>query len=309
MNLSDAVSGLQPKGKMPNSARVLNTWIAQAERQLESDGGRLGWLVASTIVTAVLQQAVDEQGTPLFLLKGGALLQHRLPELSRATADLDGLIRGDLDGFLTALDEVLQRQWGPLELRRGPVEPIIVPHRIVNPRRFDVTLHLRGTTWRRIQVEISPDEGEAGDYVESIAAPSLSGFGLPTPDHLVGLSMRYQIAQKVHASTDPHNPPAERNDRARDVVDLILLRNLTIETGSPSLIEIRLAIEDTFAFRAKEASATGGTPRGWPTHLTPHPHWAGAFTNAAETVRLDKSLASAVTEVNEWLDLIVATLK
>jgi hypothetical protein len=36
--------------------------------------------------------------------------------------------------------------------------------------------------------------------------------------------MRYQIAQKVHASTDPHNPPEFVNDRARDVVDLLLLR-------------------------------------------------------------------------------------
>lgn len=59
MNLSEAVGSLRPKDKAPNSARVLNTWIAQVERQLESDGGRLGWLVASTVVAAALQQAVD----------------------------------------------------------------------------------------------------------------------------------------------------------------------------------------------------------------------------------------------------------
>ncbi|MGF3056928.1 nucleotidyl transferase AbiEii/AbiGii toxin family protein [Microbacterium sp. YY-01] len=104
---------LRPKGKAPASARVLNTWIAQAERQLESDGGRLGWLIASTVVAAALQQAVDEQGEPMFLLKGGTLLQHRLPQLSRATTDLDGLIRGDIDRFLAVLDEVLDRPWGP----------------------------------------------------------------------------------------------------------------------------------------------------------------------------------------------------
>ncbi len=62
MNLSEAVRSFRPKDKAPNSARVLNTWIARAERQFESDGGRLGWLVASTVVTAALQQAVDEQG-------------------------------------------------------------------------------------------------------------------------------------------------------------------------------------------------------------------------------------------------------
>ena len=84
--------------------------VPQAERQLGSDGGRLGWLVASTVVVAALQQAVDEQGEPLFLLKGGTLLQHRLPRLSRATTDLDGLVRGDLDRFV--------------EVLLGPVNPV-----------------------------------------------------------------------------------------------------------------------------------------------------------------------------------------
>lgn len=39
---------LKPKGKEPVSAKVLNTWIAQAEGQLgdEARGGRLGWLIA-----------------------------------------------------------------------------------------------------------------------------------------------------------------------------------------------------------------------------------------------------------------------
>ena len=42
-----------------------------------------------------------------------------------------------------------------------------------------------------------------------------SGFSL------AGIAMSYQIAQKVHACTDPHDPPAFVNNRARDVVDLV----------------------------------------------------------------------------------------
>ena len=34
----------------------------------------MGWLVASTIVIAALQRAVDGTGIPTFLLKGGTLL-------------------------------------------------------------------------------------------------------------------------------------------------------------------------------------------------------------------------------------------
>ena len=295
---------LRPKGKAPASARVLNTWIAQAERQLKSDGGRLGWLIASTVVAAALQQAVDEHGKSLFLMKGGTLLQHLLPGLSRASTDLDGLIRGDIDRFLTVLDEVLDRSWGPLALSRERAEEIAVPHRIVKPRRFDVVVQLGGTTWRRIQVEISPDEGDAGHFPEPLPAPSLAGFGLPSPDHLVGLSMRYQIAQKVHASTDPHDPPAAVNDRARDVIDLLLLRNLISESGEPTQADVRAAVEDIFAARAREVTETGGTPRTWPARVTAYPHWETAYAHAAETAHFTESLQAAVAQVNAWLDEI-----
>lgn len=304
MNLSEALGGLRPKGKVPNSARVLNTWIAQAERQLESDGGRLGWLVASTVVAAALQQAVDEQGHPYFLLKGGTLLQHRLPQFSRATTDLDGLIRGDIEKFLEILDETLKQPFGPLQLRRDPVEIIRVPHKIIKPRRFDIVALMGGQTWRRIQVEISPDEGHAGDYSEPVSAPSLAGFGLPSPERLVGLSMRYQIAQKVHAVTDPHEPPAAMNDRARDVVDLLLLRDLAEESGHPTLGEIHTAIVDIFDARAREATETGGVPRAWPAKLTPYTHWATAYAAAAGSACLSLPLAEAATQVNDWLDQI-----
>jgi hypothetical protein len=148
VNLARALDGLRPKEKVPNSARVLDGWIAQAERQIGSDGGRLGWLVASTVVTAALQLAVDEEDQPRFLLKGGTLLQHRLPGLSRSTTDLDGLVRGDLDEFIVKLDIVLARPWGPCTLRRGPVERALRRHR---PRRRH-ELHVRATLGRDSQV-------------------------------------------------------------------------------------------------------------------------------------------------------------
>ncbi|WP_225872041.1 nucleotidyl transferase AbiEii/AbiGii toxin family protein [Scrofimicrobium canadense] len=41
-----------------------------------------------------MQRAVDRSGAPLFLLKGGTMLQYRLPGMSRTTQDIDGLVRG-----------------------------------------------------------------------------------------------------------------------------------------------------------------------------------------------------------------------
>lgn len=127
---------LAPKAKQPVSATVLNKWIAQAEGKLgqEAKGGRLGWLIASSVAIAAVQRAIDADGRQLFLLKGGALLQHRLNATARTTKDVDGLVRGDLDAFLLALEGALAEPWGPLTLRRGEVEEVTVPTTLIRPR-------------------------------------------------------------------------------------------------------------------------------------------------------------------------------
>ncbi|MCL2803815.1 MAG: nucleotidyl transferase AbiEii/AbiGii toxin family protein [Micrococcales bacterium] len=306
-NLSGALEALKMKDKIPRSGRVLDVWIAQAERNLHSDGGRLGWLVASTVVAAVLQQGLDESGAPAFLLKGGSLLQHKFRDPTRTTTDVDGLVRVDLDVFLSSLDSLLEKPWGPFGFSRGEVEVIEVPYKVIKPRRFDLFVKLNGQTWRRVQVELSPDEGNAGATIDRIKAPSLAGFGLPTPDHLASLSMQYQIAQKVHAATDPHDPPEEVNDRARDLVDLLLLRDLSNDTGQPDRSSIKVAILDIFTARAAEAEALCRTPRHWPARLVAYPHWRADFDQAARSAGLDITLKEAVAQVNAWLDQIDET--
>ena len=306
LNLAAALGLLKAKDKIPRSAHILDVWIAQAESRLQSDGGRLGWLVASTVVAAALQAAIGSAGEPLFLLKGGTMLQHRLPGVTRATTDLDGLVRGDLDDFLTELDTVLREPWGPLTFRREKAEMIDIPYKLIKPRRFDLVILLNGVTWRRIQVEVSPDEGNAGAEAEQIVPPSLAGFGLPTPDHLVTLTLRYQIAQKVHAVTDPYEPPQYLNDRSRDIVDLLLLRDLVTGSSYPLLVDIRTAIVDIFDTRAAEAIATGQPPRYWPSRLIAYPHWQVSYKKAAESTGVTLPLEKAVTEVNNWLDEIDA---
>ncbi|MGL5859295.1 MAG: nucleotidyl transferase AbiEii/AbiGii toxin family protein [Angustibacter sp.] len=301
--LAELLKTLTPKAKQPISTRVLNTWIVQAEGRLgeEAEGGRLGWLVASSVAVAAVQRARDSEGRQLFLLKGGALLQHRLAATARATKDVDGVVRGDLGGFFTALEDVLDQPWGPLTLRRGEVEVVDVPTRTTKPRRFDIILQMRGVTWRRIQFEVSPDEAGIGEESEAIEPLPLGGFGLPDPDALVGIAMRFQIAQKLHAVSDPHEPPGMVNDRARDVVDLLLLRDLISATGSPSLAEVRAAAVAVFAARAAEAVTLGRSRRPWPPTVTAHGHWTEDYTRAAASGGINLPLQAAAAQVNAWI--------
>lgn len=304
-DLSSRLRGLTPKQKQPNSATVLNNWIARAEQDLGIDeGGRLGWLVASTIVTAALQRAVAPDGQSRFLLKGGTMHQHRLTIPTRATKDLDGLIRGDIEDFIADLDSILSQPWGPIGFKRSAVRVIDTPAKVIKPRRFQVALTLRGVTWRRVQVEVSPDEGSAGEAGEAFPAPELAGFGLPDPDRLVGLAMRYQIAQKLHASTDPHDPPQSVNDRARDVVDLLLLKNLVGDANALKPADIRTAAVDIFMARGTEARALGRTTRAWPPRMTSHPHWVNDYARAAESAHVLLQFDDAITILNSWIDEI-----
>ena len=298
------MANLPERLKEPASARVLDTWISQAQEKLGMDAGRLGWLIASTVVVAALQRAVDETGRSLFLLKGGTYLQHRMSWATRPTKDVDGLVRGDLDAFLEALDEALRLPWGPLTLTRTEPEVIAAPARVVKPRRFDVRVSLRGQVWRRIQVEVAPDEAGAGEEQDVLAAPGLGHFGLPSPEFLLGIALRYQIAQKIHACTDPHDPPAERNDRARDVVDLLLLRDLAAVDASPSYAQLREACTALFTARATEARTLAREGRGWPPRLVAHPHWSNDYDKAARQAGVDLPLGQAVDDVNAWVELI-----
>ena len=304
--LAALLATLQPKSKQPASTKVLNAWVAQAEGHLgdEAKGGRLGWLIASSVAIAAVQRALDTEGRQLFLLKGGTLLQHRLNAIARTTKDVDGLIRGDMDAFFTALEDVLDEPWGPLNLRRGEVETIDTPNKIIKPRRFDIILDMRGVTWRRIRFEVSPDEAGIGEEFETIEPPPLGGFGLPDPEALVGIAMRFQIAQKFHAVSDPHEPPDSINDRARDIVDLLLARELISTTGNPTLADLRDAGLAVFEARNTEAGILGRASRPWPPTLKAHDHWGRDYARAANSAHVSLSLENAVDQLNDWITAI-----
>lgn len=91
------------------------------------------------------------------------------------------------------------------------------------------------------------------------------------------------------------------------MVDLLLLRDLTRETGTPSHAEIKAAILDVFAARAHDAAALDYPEHAWPTTLTAYPHWAASFDRAASPVSLPLTLDEAVTQMNTWLDELDAT--
>jgi len=284
---------------------VLTTWIEQAQDKTGLAVGRLGWLVASSVVIAALQRSLHADGAPRFLLKGGAYLEVRLGLNARATGDIDTLFRGDFDEFLTSLDETLRDPWGPVEFRRSEIEVMENTRRIVKPRRFRVQLLIRGSIWRAIKVEAAPDEGSAGAHFEALPGTSLTHFGLPSSHEPAGIVLNYQVAQKLHACTDPHQPPNLSNDRPRDLVDLLLIREAFYGPDA-DLASLRIACEDIFTSRAAELQHLGFEPREWPPTVIAHDHWDADYGRAAGDVDFPLTLAEAVDAVNAWVAEIAA---
>ena len=85
-SLHELMAGMKPRGKEPRNAGVLDSWIDHAEADFGiAASGRVRWLIASTVITAMLQQVVDDDNACRFSLKGGTLLQHVFGLASRAT--------------------------------------------------------------------------------------------------------------------------------------------------------------------------------------------------------------------------------
>ncbi|MDR1213438.1 MAG: nucleotidyl transferase AbiEii/AbiGii toxin family protein [Propionibacteriaceae bacterium] len=287
------------------SARLLDQWVREAESVTKGAGKRIAWMVASTVVIAALQRALAADQQPLFLLKGGLYMELRLGLKARTTKDVDTLFRGAAEEFEQAVDDALAQPWGPFTFERTELERVTKATRLIKPYRFDVKLIVRGKTWRRIQIEASFPEGHVGAHMTPVPAPAVGFFGLRSPDEIAGIVMDYQIAQKSHAATDPDDPPGIINDRVRDVIDLVLIKE-NLYPDDPTPPTLKAACVDLFNARASEAAAIGTQPRHWPPTFVANARWAEAYPGLAESVGMTHTLEEAIAIVQGWIDAIDA---
>ncbi|MDR0950270.1 MAG: nucleotidyl transferase AbiEii/AbiGii toxin family protein [Candidatus Ancillula sp.] len=295
----DVFAKLKEREKEPQSVAIIDRWVNDASRELGMDTSRVSWMLASTIVISALNRATNNDGSKLFLLKGGVLLQKVFSDTDRTTSDVDSLFRGTYEDFLKQVDEIFKEPIGTVTLERSDIEVIKAP-KLIKPVRFYVRLKIKGKPWRKVKVEISFPEGKIAEHVNEIPANSTKFFGLKTASELATISMDYQVAQKIHGASTPHNPPAHINDRVRDIVDLMLIKK-TFYPASSDLSGVRNACVDIFAARKDEAEKLGMDSLDWPPVIKSNDVWARLFPRYAESVGLTKSLDECIGELNEWI--------
>ncbi len=296
------MSGVTP----PLNVTQLNDRLAQAARELGIPVARARVMLCTLIVSQMLPDAVA--------IKGGMGIKLRFGERgTRATSDLDLSTCSRGEEFEQVFRARLAEGWGTVppskgERRRSPDAPDRVaftasvrvaklhdpglarPEYVMHPYR--VSIAFLGNAWGALDVEVSDPEIGLHAHPRKEIDGELAwfggyfSFGELQPVELVDLE--YQIAQKIHAVTDP------AYERAHDLVDLQILWNV-----EPDLPLLNRLCVGTFGWRNQQL---------WPPlPLRQMEGWALAYADAREETEVNghTPVLANVAVARDWLGEII----
>jgi hypothetical protein len=200
------------------------------------------------VIAALRAHARDEDGEPIFTIKGGVAVELLIGLAARATKDLDATARTTAEEVEPRLREGLARGWDGFAFR------LVSWDRIGNTaaHRGDIKLDYKGRAF----------EGKAGRELHLVGPGSLDlgELGLAPIDDVPLVTLAYIIAQKLHACTD--HSYERPNDRARDLIDILLVGRLVQDV---ELTDVRKACVETFDLRGTHSWPPSTTVlEGWP---------------------------------------------
>lgn len=274
-----------PKGQ-PKTEKHLGQLVSQYAEASGLGVGRVRQRVSAMAFVGALERVREEDSPARFLIKGGMACELRFQGKARTTRDLDAVFHGSLDELLADLDAAFAESYSGFSFSYSEPEAIGE----TGSHRFEVKLQYAGRGWATLRVEVSPPEGRAHEP-EMVPALTVSEFGLTGPVEVTCLSLRYQIAQKIHACTERFE--ARENERVHDLIDLLLMEEL-IEDDA----RVKEACVEIFDLRETHS---------WPPTLTVEPSWPEVYAGlAAETGFPIADVAEAAAGVQLLIDRIEA---
>lgn len=228
------------------------------------------------------------QMLPEGAIKGGSAMAPRYGRGTRFTQDLDAVCAQPLARFRSDFEDSLAAGWagftGRLIEKVAPRPTGLPTAYIMQP--FDVKLDYRGRSWCTVKFELGHNEIGAADDPEYQLADSLAQLfaevGLAAPRPVPVMRPDHQIAQKLHAISDPGS------ERVRDLVDLQLLdRGENLD-----LAQVRATCERLFEYRRLHS---------WPPMIVASEGWDTLYEAAIESVDVLPDIEAAVAWVNELI--------
>ncbi len=246
----------------PRGAKEFQRLLQRHAADIDQLPQRVMHLIRVGVVCAFLDDTRHDDGAHLFIVKGGTAMQLRFGITARATTDLDVVFRGRVDQWIDQLDRAfIDRTWNGFSVNRknDPVQ-IDIPGAGYQPWRVPLQIRYEGRDFGSITFEVAIDNTPA-DRHELIEPDGivLAVFAIDPPGWIPCLDVPTQIAQKLHACTEPIDTG---NDRIRDIIDIWLLDTLL---EPDELTELRVATIHTFHRRHKHT---------WPPTVHPSPSWA-----------------------------------
>ncbi len=234
--------------------RDLQRRIGVLAKQRATTAARLQRLVGFAVLCETLVEAVAQGLIPFFFVKGGVALELRLGLAARATKDLDIGLCASPQELLADFDEALTVGYGDFTLRRkGPATVLDN-----GTRRLVVAVEYHARPFALVDVDLASATPQPS--IDAVSPIALADLGLTTLRPVPCLDLTEQVAQKIHALTEP-TPQGRPNPRERDVIDILLLDGrLSLDYGA-----IAEACSRIFALRATHV---------WPSgHFSFPPQW------------------------------------
>jgi len=216
-----------PKNKASLEQRLRNL-IGDDALQLRARR-QIGYIA---VIAALDTHARDENGEPIFAVKGGVAVELLIGQEARATKDLDSAVRAQAEQIESLLRDALARGWDGFSFRLVSWEPI----HDTAAWRGNIKLQFKGQPFSTVQFEAAPAEGDAGRGTQLVdnTFVDVAALGLSPVGELPLVTLAYMLAQKLHACTD-HSLPNRENDRARDLIDILLVRRLLADDELPGV--------------------------------------------------------------------------
>lgn len=265
--------------KIPNSRRNLDLAIDRITHNRE-EALQTKRIMANVIVGQMLPDSV---------VKGGSALKIRYGnQTTRFSMDLDTARAIDLDDFIKQLDKSLKVGWNNFVgnvVKRQPASPKDVPESYVM-KPFDVKLQYNSKPWITVPLEVGHNEIGDADYPEYIISKDaiviFNKLGFPEPKPIPVMPVPHQIAQKLHAVTEPNS------NRAHDLIDLqIIINNDKIDYAKTNDICKRL-----FKYR---------NIHPWPSKVVKGENWDVLYNTQSAGLEVISDVEEAIVWTNELI--------
>jgi hypothetical protein len=259
-------------------AERLEKTLARVAREQGLDQERLRRWVSFLALCGVLEQAVERGVIDIYYLKGGVAMELRFARAARTTKDFDLGLAGNRAERIRQLEEVLQLGFDAFTFR---LKPEAHQMEMADTVRVEVAVQYKTRAWQTVDIDLGPSEAREVDLVTP-AITGLAEMGLPVTAHVRCISIHEQVAQKLHACTGP-----QREDRARDVLDILLLDML----GQLDYRRTRAAAERIFTERATQPfPPSAALPVEWRRELESLAQELGYRTTNAEEIEAEFSI-------------------